>query len=200
MLAFLGVNSIFLTVGKIQNDDPSMDSRENFKLSNINSGMTEIIATSEEPVADAVVFTENDDKTDSEPEKPLKPLVPAQDSKIQALKSKKESAEQELESLFKEYKTAMKNLKKQKAHQISQENQYQELLNSKTEKENNLNQRLKVMDLLPSGEENVDKLKAIIGKKKTKIIGLQDQWEMHKQSLLEDQEKMKQQILKLRNR
>ena len=200
MLAFLGVNSIFLTVGKIQNDDPSMDSRENFKLSNINSGMTEIIATSEEPVADAVVSTENDDKTDSEPEKPLKPLVPAQDSKIQALKSKKESAEQELESLFKEYKTAMKNLKKQKAHQISQENQYQELLNSKTEKENNLNQRLKVMDLLPSGEENVDKLKAIIGKKKTKIIGLQDQWEMHKQSLLEDQEKMKQQILKLRNR
>ena len=200
MLAFLGVNSIFLTVGKIQNDDPSMDSRENFKLSNINSGMTEIIATSEEPVADAVVSTENVDKTDSEPEKPLKPLVPAQDSKIQALKSKKESAEQELESLFKEYKTAMKNLKKQKAHQISQENQYQELLNSKTEKENNLNQRLKVMDLLPSGEENVDKLKAIIGKKKTKIIGLQDQWEMHKQSLLEDQEKMKQQILKLRNR
>ena len=199
-MAFLGVNSIFLTVGKIQNDDPSMDSRENFKLSNINSGMTEIIATSEEPVADAVVSTENDDKTDSEPEKPLKPLVPAQDSKIQALKSKKESAEQELESLFKEYKTAMKNLKKQKAHQISQENQYQELLNSKTEKENNLNQRLKVMDLLPSGEENVDKLKAIIGKKKTKIIGLQDQWEMHKQSLLEDQEKMKQQILKLRNR
>ena len=200
MLAFLGVNSIFLTVGKIQNDDPSMDFRENFKLSNINSGMTEIIATSEEPVADAVVSTENDDKTDSEPEKPLKPLVPAQDSKIQALKSKKESAEQELESLFKEYKTAMKNLKKQKAHQINQENQYQELLNSKTEKENNLNQRLKVMDLLPSGEENVDKLKAIIGKKKTKIIGLQDQWEMHKQSLLEDQEKMKQQILKLRNR
>ena len=199
-MAFLGVNSIFLTVGKIQNDDPSMDSRENFKLSNINSGMTEIIATSEEPVADAVVSTENEDKTDSEPEKPLKPLVPAQDSKIQALKSKKESAEQELESLFKEYKTAMKNLKKQKAHQISQENQYQELLNSKTEKENNLNQRLKVMDLLPSGEENVDKLKAIIGKKKTKIIGLQDQWEMHKQSLLEDQEKMKKQILKLRNR
>ena len=200
MLAFLGVNSIFLTVGKIQNDDPSMDSRENFKLSNINSGMTEIIATSEDPVADAIVSTENEDKTDSEPEKPLKPLVPAQDSKIQALKSKKESAEQELESLFKEYKTAMKNLKQQKAHQISQENQYQELLNSKTEKENNLNQRLKVMDLLPSGEENVDKLKAIIGKKKTKIIGLQDQWEMHKQSLLEDQEKMKQQILKLRNR
>ena len=199
-MAFLGVNSLFLTVGKIQNDDPSMDSRENFKLSNINSGMTEIIATSEEPVADAIVSSENEDKTDSEPEKPLKPLVPAQDSKIQALKSKKESAEQELELLFKEYKTAMKNLKKQKAHQISQENQYQELLNSKTEKENNLNQRLKVMDLLPSGEENVDKLKAIIGKKKTKIIGLQDQWEMHKQSLLEDQEKMKQQILKLRNR
>ena len=50
------------------------------------------------------------------------------------------------------------------------------------------------MELLPDGEENLQKLKEIIAKKKTKIIGIQDQFELHKQSLLEDQMKMKEEI------
>ena len=45
-----------------------------------------------------------------------------------------------------------------------------------------------------SGEENLQKLREIIAKKKTKILGIQDQFELHKQSLLEDREKMKNEI------
>ena len=45
-----------------------------------------------------------------------------------------------------------------------------------------------------SGEENLQKLREIIAKKKTKILGIQDQFELHKQSLLEDREKMKKEI------
>ena len=45
-----------------------------------------------------------------------------------------------------------------------------------------------------SGEENLQKLREIIAKKKTKILGIQDQFELHKQSLLDDREKMKKEI------
>ena len=45
-----------------------------------------------------------------------------------------------------------------------------------------------------SGEENLQKLREIIAKKKTKILGIQDQFELHKQSLFDDREKMKKEI------
>ena len=40
----------------------------------------------------------------------------------------------------------------------------------------------------------MQKLREIIAKKKTKILGIQDQFELHKQSLLDDREKMKKEI------
>ena len=123
-----------------------------------------------------------------------KPQVPNQDSKMKTLKLKKEKADQELQDLFKEYKIAMKNLKQQKKHLSIQELNYQDLTKTKSEKETILAQRLKVLDLVPSGEENIKKLREIIAKKKTKMIGFQEQWETHKQSLLEDQMKLKSEI------
>ena len=40
----------------------------------------------------------------------------------------------------------------------------------------------------------MQKLREIIAKKKSKILGIQDQFELHKQSLLEDREKMKKEV------
>ena len=117
---------------------------------------------------------------------------------MKTLKLKKEIADQELQDLFKEYKIAMKNLKQQKKHLSIQELNHQDLTKTKSEKEKILAQRLKVLDLVPSGEENIKKLREIIAKKKSKMVGFQDQWETHKQSLLEDQMKFKAEIEKLK--
>ena len=50
------------------------------------------------------------------------------------------------------------------------------------------------------GEENLQKLREIIAKKKTKILGIQDQFELHKQSMLEDREKLKREIEELKQK
>ena len=50
---------------------------------------------------------------------------------------------------------------------------------------------------MPSGEENLQKLKDMVSKKKQKLRGLQDQFELHKSSIIEDREKMEEEIQKL---
>lgn len=200
-----------LKVGKDDDDNSSstinnikMEPTETkIKISNDENDviMDEILATSVDMVPDSAEILQKGTEDIQKDEETInqKPMVPGQESKIQALKSKKENAEKDLEILYKEYKTSMKTLKQQKQNILDHGKEYQELLELKKEKDENLNQRLKVMELLPAGEENIGKLKAIIAKKKAKIMGLQDQWEVHKESLMEDREKMKKDIEKLKS-
>merc|ERR1711860_201236 len=58
--------------------------------------------------------------------------------------------------------------------------------------------RDKILKLLPSGEGNLQKLKEMVSKKKTKLRGLQDQFELHKASIIEDKDKMEGEIRKLK--
>ena len=200
-----------LKVGK-DDDDNSSSTSDNIKMeptetkikiSNDENDviMDEILATSVDMVPDSAEILQKGKEDIQKDEEIInqKPMVPGQESKIQALKSKKENAEKDLEILYKEYKTSMKTLKQQKQNILDHGKEYQELLELKKEKDENLNQRLKVMELLPAGEENIEKLKAIIAKKKAKIMGLQDQWDIHKESLMEDREKMKKDIEKLKS-
>ena len=179
-------------------DDDEIEKVEKFRENTI-----EILASSEKGIeipfdnSDLPDFSQGDVENSATNEI-IKPQVPDQDSKMKTLKLKKEKADQELQDLFKEYKIAMKNLKQQKKHLSIQELNYQDLIKTKSEKETILAQRLKVLDLVPSGEENIKKLREIIAKKKTKMIGFQEQWETHKQSLLEDQMKLKSEIEKLK--
>ena len=191
----------------IQNNEEQKNKSENSlnddeieKVEKIRENTIEILASSEKGAeipfdnADLPDFSQGDVENSAI----QKPQVPDQDSKMKTLKLKKEKADQELQDLFKEYKITMKNLKQQKKHLSMQELNCQDLTKTKSEKETILAQRLKVLNLVPSGEENIKKLREIIAKKKTKMIGFQEQWETHKQSLLEDHMKLKSEIENLK--
>ena len=118
---------------------------------------------------------------------------------MEALKTRKEALQNELEQLQVDYKKSVQTLKNNKVEIISQNEKFKTLLTEKEEKEKSLEKRKKIMELMPSGEENLQKLREIISKKKTKILGIQDQFELHKKSMLEDREKLKREIEELRN-
>ena len=116
------------------------------------------------------------------------------------MNNRKETVQEELEKLQLDYKKSVKLLKANKLEIKINEEKYQTLILEKEEKSKNLEKRKKIMELMPSGEENLQKLREIIAKKKTKILGIQDQFELHKQSLLEDREKMKKEIEELKQK
>ena len=113
---------------------------------------------------------------------------------MQALKEQKEMLQKELEQLQIDYKKSVKNLKSSKLELKNQGEKMEVLIVEKEDKEKSLEKRKKIMELMPSGEENLQKLREIVAKKKTKILGIQDQFELHKQSLLEDRERLKKEI------
>jgi len=115
-------------------------------------------------------------------------------AKLEALENRKVTLQKELEELQIVYKKSVKSLKANKLEIKNHEEKIQNFIHEKEEKSKNLEKRKKIMELMPSGEENLQKLREIIAKKKTKILGIQDQFELHKQSLLDDREKMKKEI------
>merc|ERR550534_2255906 len=115
-------------------------------------------------------------------------------AKLEALENRKETLQKELEELQSDYKKSIQSLKANKLEIKNHEEKIQNFILQKEEKSKNLEKRKKIMELMPSGEENLQKLREIIAKKKTKILGIQDQFKLHKQSLLDDREKMKKEI------
>ena len=126
-----------------------------------------------------------------------KPAMPSPNSKIEALKTKRDKVQLEVEEIYQDYKKASRHLKNQKLQMKQNETNMQNFLVEKEEKEKVLEKRLKIMELMPQGEENLLKLREIVAKKKAKILGLQEQFELHKKSLLEDRERMKIEIKNL---
>merc|ERR1712062_294543 len=127
-----------------------------------------------------------------------KPSVPSQDSKLEALKMKKSQMETELEQIYKKYKMDYKKLKADKLELKNQEEIQIALSEELKVKQKEVEKRDKILQLLPSGEENLQKLKEMVSKKKTKLRGLQDQFELHKASIIEDGDKMQAEIRKLK--
>ena len=127
-----------------------------------------------------------------------KPSVPSQDSKLEALKLKKSQMEEELEQIHKEYKMDYKKLKADRLELKNQEENQIALSEELKVKQKEVEKRDKILKLLPSGEENLQKLKEMVSKKKTKLRGLQDQFELHKASIIEDKDKMEGEIRKLK--
>ena len=127
-----------------------------------------------------------------------KPSVPSQDSKLEALKMKKSQMETELEQIYKKYKMDYKKLKSDKLELKNQEEIQIALSEELRVKQKEVEKRDKILQLLPSGEENLQKLKEMVSKKKTKLRGLQDQFELHKASIIEDGDKMQAEIRKLK--
>ena len=123
-----------------------------------------------------------------------KPEIPSQTDKLEALKSKREKVYEEMEEIQTKYKAAKLDLKSKKQELINLHEKFEALNIEKSEKEKNLEKRMKMMELLPSGEENLQKLKDIVAKKKSKILGLQEQFELHKKSILQERDQMKKQI------
>ena len=127
-----------------------------------------------------------------------KPSVPSQDSKLEALKLRKSEMEQELEEMHRNYKLDYKKLKSMKLELKKQEENQLTLTQELQVKQKEVEKREKILKLLPSGEENLQKLKDMVSKKKQKLRGLQDQFELHKASIIEDREKMEKEIQKLK--
>merc|ERR550534_627921 len=115
-------------------------------------------------------------------------------AKLEALENCKDTLQKELEELQTDYKKSIKLLKANKLEIKNHEEKIQNFIHQKEEKSKHMEKRKKIMELMPSGEENLQKLREIIAKKKTKILGIRDQFEVHKQSLLDDREKMKNEI------
>merc|ERR1712156_700175 len=86
-------------------------------------------------------------------------------AKLEALKNRKETLQKEIEALQNDYKKSVKTLKKNKVEIITQNEKFKTLQIEKEEKEKSLEKRKKIMELMPSGEENLQKLREIIAKK-----------------------------------
>lgn len=153
----------------------------------------EIVKTKEDilPVGTSTTIkltTKTNKETESHSEKPV---VPSQGEKLEALKQNKLRAETSLLETQEIYKSARNEIIRKRqlvAAKVAEKEQLEADVQSKTEE---LSRKEQVLTLLPSGQENLEKLKAIVAKKKQKIVSLKQQWEAHKTDLDQECERMR---------
>lgn len=128
------------------------------------------------------------------------PKVPSQDDKLKALSKKKAKLEADLIQVQKKHQEAVQEIKEKKKEKQELDCKFDEILKEKEEKDKKLEKRLQIMTLIKddSGQGNLEKLKELIHKKKLKMKNFQEQFQLHQESLIQEKERMKQEIQQLK--
>ncbi len=166
-----------------------VESKEEVLVDSESAGVAvPALAEDESDAADAQV--EDVDNHNGDVVSKTKPALPSQDQKLEALRTKKAMLEEELKELQGVYKSERNSLIESKRGMAEDCDKMADLQTVLANKKQILEKRKQVLTLLPDGLENVQKKKGIIAKKKSKILALQEQFEEHKTSLLQENQEL----------
>ena len=109
----------------------------------------------------------------------------------------KEDVEKDLQEKINEFKSKKANIGKIKIEIETLKRKQEEMDGKVLKSKEELQKHLKVLQLLPNAQENLDKLMAIVKKSKTKLEDLKQQWEYHKEKLDSEYKETNTQTLQL---